>query len=38
MPLAFVARLDYEFGEKEFYKDFVCDAHRVNSRVEKLVV
>jgi hypothetical protein len=29
---------DYELGEKEFYKGFVCHAHRVNSRVEKLVV
>jgi hypothetical protein len=27
---------DYELGEKEFYKGFVCDAHRVSNRVEKL--
>jgi hypothetical protein len=28
--------LDYELGEKELYKGFVCDAHRVSDRVEKL--
>jgi hypothetical protein len=27
---------DYELGEKEFYKGFVCDAHKVSDRVEKL--
>jgi hypothetical protein len=27
---------DYELGEKEFYKGFVCDAHKVSNRVEKL--
>jgi hypothetical protein len=27
---------DYELGEKEFYKGFVCDEHRVSDRVEKL--
>jgi len=27
---------DYELGEQEFYKGFVCDAHRVSNRVEKL--
>ena len=27
---------DYELGEKEFYKGFVCDEHRVSNRVEKL--
>jgi hypothetical protein len=27
---------DYELGEKEFYKGFVCDAHRVSNQVEKL--
>jgi hypothetical protein len=28
---------DYEPGEKEFYKGFVCDEYRVSNRVEKLV-
>jgi hypothetical protein len=27
---------DFEIGEKEFYKGFVCDAQRVSNRVEKL--
>jgi hypothetical protein len=27
---------DYEPGEKEFYRGFVCDDHRVSDRVEKL--
>ena len=27
---------DYQLGEKEFYKGFVCDAHKVSKRVEKL--
>jgi hypothetical protein len=27
---------DYEPGEKEFYKGFVYDVHRVSNRVEKL--
>jgi hypothetical protein len=27
---------DYELGEKEFYKGFVCNAHRISNRVEKL--
>jgi hypothetical protein len=27
---------DYELGEKEFYRGFVCDDHRVSDRVEKL--
>jgi hypothetical protein len=27
---------DYQLGEKEFYKGFVCDAHRVSHRIEKL--
>jgi hypothetical protein len=27
---------DYQLGEKEFYKGFVCDAHKVSNRVEKL--
>jgi hypothetical protein len=26
---------DYELGEKEFYKGFVCDAHRVSNRADK---
>jgi hypothetical protein len=33
-----VVWFDYELGEKEFYKGFVCDTHRVSSRVEKLAV
>jgi hypothetical protein len=31
-----VVWFDYELGEKEFYKGFVCDEHRVSNRVEKL--
>jgi hypothetical protein len=31
-------RFDYEPGEKEFYRGFVRDAHRVSKRVEKLAV
>jgi hypothetical protein len=27
---------DYQLGEKEFYRGFVCDAHKVSDRVEKL--
>jgi hypothetical protein len=27
---------DYELGEKEFYRGFVCDDHRVSKRIEKL--
>ncbi len=27
---------DYELGEKEFYKGFVCDGHKISNRVEKL--
>jgi hypothetical protein len=27
---------DYELGEKEFYKGFVCDEHKGSNRVEKL--
>jgi hypothetical protein len=27
---------DYEIGEKEFYKGFVYDEHKVSDRVEKL--
>jgi hypothetical protein len=27
---------DYQLGEKEFYKGFVCDAHKVSHRIEKL--
>lgn len=27
---------DYELGEQEFYKGFVCEAHKVSDRVEKL--
>jgi hypothetical protein len=27
---------NYELGEKEFYKGFVCEAHRISNRVEKL--
>jgi hypothetical protein len=26
----------YQSGKKEFYKGFICDAHRVSNRVEKL--
>jgi hypothetical protein len=33
-----VVWFDYELGEKEFYKGFVCDAHRVSNRVEKLAL
>jgi hypothetical protein len=33
---ASVIWFDYELGEKEFYKCFVCDEHRVRNRVEKL--
>jgi hypothetical protein len=33
---ASVVWFDYEIGEKEFYKGFVCDAHRGSNRVEKL--
>jgi hypothetical protein len=29
---------DYELGEREFYKGFVCDDHRISTRVEKLAV
>ena len=29
---------DYELGEKEFYRGFVCDAHRRSNRVEKLAL
>jgi hypothetical protein len=29
---------DYELGEKEFYRGFVCDAHKVSDRVEKMAV
>lgn len=28
---------DYQLGEQEFYKGFVCDAHRISNRVEKLL-
>jgi hypothetical protein len=27
---------DYELGEREFYRSFVCDGHKVSDRVEKL--
>jgi hypothetical protein len=27
---------DYPLGERECYKGFVCDAHKVSNRVEKL--
>jgi hypothetical protein len=27
---------DYEIGEKNHMQGFVCDAHRVSDRVEKL--
>jgi hypothetical protein len=33
---ALVIWFDYEIGEKEFYKGFVCDVHRVSIRIEKL--
>jgi hypothetical protein len=33
-----VVWFDYELGEREFYKGFVCDDHRISSRVEKLAV
>jgi hypothetical protein len=29
---------DYEPGEKEFYKGFLCDEHKVSDRVEKLAL
>ena len=29
---------DYQLGEREFYKGFVCDAHRVSTRLEKLAM
>lgn len=28
---------DYQLGEKEFYKGFVCDAHKVGERLERLM-
>jgi len=31
-----VVWFDNEIGEKEFYIRFVCNAHRVSNRVEKL--
>ncbi len=31
-----VVWFDYELGEKEFYKGFVCDRHKVSNRIEKL--
>jgi hypothetical protein len=31
-----VVWFDYELGERQFYKGFVCDDHRISSRVEKL--
>jgi hypothetical protein len=27
---------DYELGEKEFYRGFVCDEHKISTRIEKL--
>jgi hypothetical protein len=27
---------DYELGEREFYRGFVCDDHRISNQVEKL--
>jgi hypothetical protein len=33
---AAVVWFGYETGEKDFYKGFVCDRHRVSNRVEKL--
>jgi hypothetical protein len=35
-PGASVIWFDYELGEKEFYSGFVCDDHKVSTRVEKL--
>jgi hypothetical protein len=35
---AAVVWFDYELGEREFYKGFVCDDHRISNRVEKLAV
>ena len=29
---------DYAFGEKDYMRGFVCDAHKVSNRVEKLAV
>ncbi len=29
---------DYELGNKDFYPGFVCDAHKVSTRVEKLAM
>jgi hypothetical protein len=30
--------LDFELGEKEFYKGFVCDAGSVSCNAEKLIL
>jgi hypothetical protein len=31
-----VVWFEYKLGEKEFYKGFVCDAHRFNCKGDKL--
>lgn len=33
---AAVIWFDYQLGEKEFYKGFVCDDHKVSKRLENL--